>query len=42
MTGPVWDYPFGRAQKEYFINLMRDLTRLFTIEIIAWQVMGNH
>jgi putative transposase len=42
VTGPVGDYPFGRPEKERFINLMRDLTRLFTIEVIAYELMGNH
>ena len=40
--GAVGDYPFGPAEKQYFINLMRDLTRLFTVEVIAYQLMGNH
>lgn len=42
VTGLVGDYPFGPAEKQYFINLMRDLTRLYTVEVIAYQLMGNH
>jgi hypothetical protein len=42
ISGTIGDYPFGPAEKQYFINLMRNLTKLFTIEIIAYQLMGNH
>jgi len=42
VAGHVGDYPFGPPEKQYFINLMRDLTRLYTIEIIAYELMGNH
>jgi REP element-mobilizing transposase RayT len=34
--------PFGPAEKECFIGLMRKLLRLYTIEIVAYQFMGNH
>jgi len=42
VVGSAKDYPFDPPEKEYFINLMRDLTRLYTVEIVAYQLMGNH
>jgi hypothetical protein len=38
ISGPVGDYPFGNAEKQYFVNLMRDLTQLFTLDVIAYRL----
>ena len=40
--GHVGEYPFGPCEKEYFINLMHKLTNLYTVQIVAYQLMGNH
>ena len=34
--------PFGTAEKAYFIKLIRQLSVLYTVEVIGYQVMGNH
>ncbi len=42
VAGHVGEFPFGPDEKEYFISLMRKLLRLYTLEVVAYQVMGNH
>ena len=42
IAGMPGEYPFGDVEKEMFVRLMEDLARLFTLEIIGYQVMGNH
>ncbi|MEI7437638.1 MAG: hypothetical protein WCL16_12615, partial [bacterium] len=42
IAGPVRDFPFDKAEKEQFIRRVHQLTKLYVIEIIAYQVMGNH
>ena len=41
-AGHLGDYPFQDAHKEFFINFLRKLARLYTVEPLAYQVMGNH
>jgi REP element-mobilizing transposase RayT len=40
--GHVGEFPFGPAEKECFVCIMRKLLRLYTVEVVAYQVMGNH
>ena len=42
IAGFPGDFPFGDREKERFIQLMKQLLRLYTIEPVAWMVMGNH
>ena len=42
VAGHVGEFPFGQAEKEIFVGLMRKLLRLYTLEVAAYQVMGNH
>ena len=42
IAGMEGDYPFGDAEKQKFIDLLKNLSSFFTIEILSYQVMGNH
>ncbi len=42
IAGVPGDLPFGDLEKEMFVRLMRKLTGLYTLDLLAWQVMGNH
>jgi len=35
-------FPFGRAEKEEFIRRLRRLCRFYVIEVLAYQMLGNH
>jgi hypothetical protein len=38
---PGW-FPFGDVERQKFIDLVEKFSRLFTVEVFAYQVMGNH
>ena len=42
VAGHMGELPFGPTEKEYFVDLMRKLLRLYTLEVVSYQVMGNH
>lgn len=42
IAGMPGDLPFGDVEKEKMVGLIKKLNRLFTIEVLAYQVMGNH
>jgi hypothetical protein len=42
ISGIPGEYPFGDAEKEELINLVKVLSRFFTIEVLSCQAMGNH
>ena len=42
IAGIPGEYPFGDVEKEKMVALVKDLSRFFTIEVLAYQVLGNH
>lgn len=42
IAGFPGDYPFEDVEKEQFLRLMKKLLGFYTIEPLAWVVMGNH
>jgi putative transposase len=42
VAGTLGDFPFRDADKEYFIRLLHKLTTFYTVEALAYQLMGNH
>ena len=42
IAGMPGEFPFGDLEKESMVRLIKELTRFFTIEVLAFQVMGNH
>jgi hypothetical protein len=38
---PGWR-PFGRVEKEHFVHLLKRLTKLYDIHVMAYQVMSTH
>jgi putative transposase len=42
VSGPTGEFPFGPAEKEEFIRRLHKLSEFYTIDVIAYQVMGNH
>ncbi len=42
ISGMPGEYPFGDAEKDKFISLIKHLSGYFTIEVIAYTAMGNH
>lgn len=36
------EFPFGKVEKAMFIRILMRLSRLYTIRILAFQVMSNH
>jgi REP element-mobilizing transposase RayT len=41
-AGSPEDRPFGPAEKEKFISILNRLQILFTVRVLAYQVMSNH
>lgn len=41
-AGTRLDLPFGDPEKEQFVRIMRRVCQLYTVEVIAYQVMSNH
>jgi hypothetical protein len=42
IAGIPGEFPFADVEKEMFIRLMKKLAGLYTLDLLAWQVMGNH
>ena len=42
IAGMPGEFPFGDVEKERMIGLIKELSRFFTIEVLAYQIMGNH
>ena len=42
IAGCPGDFPFGPLEKEMFIRILHKLSRLYTVRILAYQVMSNH
>ncbi|MGD9212758.1 MAG: transposase [Desulfobacteraceae bacterium] len=35
-------FPLGPVEKDYLVNLIKQLSRLYFVEIIGYCIMGNH
>lgn len=42
VAGSAGEYPFGPVEKEAFVRRLSALTEFYVIEVMAYQVMGNH
>jgi len=42
IAGVPGEFPFGDVEKQKLISLLKELSRFFTVEILAFQAMGNH
>jgi len=42
VAGMPGDLPFGDVEKEKMVGLIRELSRFFTVDVLAYQAMGNH
>ena len=42
IAGFPGDFPFGPAEKERFIRLLRRLDDYYTVDVLSFQVMSNH
>jgi len=42
VAGEAGYFPFGDAEKEYFVKLLKELTGFYVVEVMAFQVMSNH
>ena len=42
IAGPKDEYPFSDVEKEKFIRILKEYSRLYTVEIISYVVLGNH
>ena len=42
IAGCPGDFPFGSPEKERFIRILQKLSRLYTVRVLAYQVMSNH
>jgi len=42
IAGTRLDLPFGDAEKEQFVSILRRVSQLYTVEVVAYQVMSNH
>jgi len=42
VAGNRHDLPFGDIEKEQFVRLMTRLNKLYTVDVLAFTVMGNH
>jgi len=41
-AGMRYDRKFGDVEREFFVRLLKKLSRLYTVEVIAYTVMSNH
>lgn len=41
-AGTSHDRPFGEADKEQFVRILKRVSRLYTVRVISYQVMSNH
>ena len=42
VVGTREDLPFGEAEKEQFVRILRRVARFYAVRIVAYQVMSNH
>ena len=42
IAGCPGDFPFGPPEKEMFVRILQKLSRLYTVRVLAYQVMSNH
>jgi REP element-mobilizing transposase RayT len=42
IAGTSADLPFGDVEKEKFVRLLHRVNRLYSVKIVAYQVMSNH
>lgn len=42
IAGTSKDLPFGDAEKEQFVRLLKRVSKLYTVKVVAYQVMSNH
>ena len=42
IAGTSAELPFGPVEKEKFVSLLHRVSRLYTVRIVAYQVMSNH
>ena len=42
IAGYPGDFPFGPPEKEMFVRILQKLSRLYTVRVLAYQVMSNH
>ena len=42
ICGTREDLPFGDLEKEQFVRVLRRVSRLYAVHIVAYQVMSNH
>jgi len=42
ISGTRHDLPFGDAEKEQFVRILKRVSLLYTVEVAAYQVMSNH
>lgn len=42
IAGTRNDFPFGRAEKEAFVRILKRCSRLYDVRVVGYQVMSNH
>lgn len=42
IAGTSKDLPFGEAEKEQFVRILKRVSKLYTVKVVAYQVMSNH
>jgi len=42
ISGTRLDRPFSDVEKEQFVRILRRVSRLYTVKVVAYQVMSNH
>jgi putative transposase len=42
IAGTRRDLPFGTVEKEQFVRILHRISKLYTVEVMAYQVMSNH
>lgn len=42
ISGTREDLPFGEIEKEQFVRILRRVSRLYSVHVLAYQVMSNH
>jgi REP element-mobilizing transposase RayT len=42
IAGTPQDLPFGEVEKEQFVRILNRVCRLFTVKVVAYEVMSNH
>lgn len=42
VAGTSHDRPFGDIEKEQFVRILKRVSRLYTVRVVAYQIMSNH